>query len=237
MRVLVTRPQPGADETAARLRAAGHEVLLQPLTRIVFNPQPPSLPRPAAIAFTSRNAVRAVSGWQAAPRWHALPVLAVGEATAAAASDAGFTDVQAAEGDVARLVLRIRAHFVPTGDPILYPAARHRAGDLAAALAEAGIPVATVEAYRAEAVERFEGSVRMRLADRSIDAALFHSRRSATVFVDLVMHAGLVDAVSSLRLLALSQRVAEPLRALSADSVRIAETPDETALLALVRAW
>jgi uroporphyrinogen-III synthase len=31
---LVTRPQPEAERTAARLRARGHEVLLLPLLRI-----------------------------------------------------------------------------------------------------------------------------------------------------------------------------------------------------------
>ncbi len=88
MQVLVTRPQPEAARTAARLSAFGHEVLVAPLlmTAAVDWAPPPVLPE--AVAFTSAAAVR-LAGPQLASLRH-LPVFAVGEATAAAAREAGF---------------------------------------------------------------------------------------------------------------------------------------------------
>jgi uroporphyrinogen-III synthase len=235
MRILVTRPQPGADETAARLRAMGEAPLVHPLTRIVANAPPALAAAPAAIAFTSRNAVRAVAGWPGAAARRRLPVFAVGEATAAAARQAGFTDVAAADGDVARLAALIRRRFVPSSGALLYPAGRDRAGDLAAALGGSAIEVLTVEAYRAEAVDHIDPAVAAALAARQIDAVLFHSRRSAEVFAGLMSVAMLQPALAGIRLLALSARVAEPLGQFAAAVLAIAETPDEAALLALVR--
>lgn len=234
MRLLVTRPQPGANETAARLRARGHEALVQPLTRIELSPPPPIAGLPGAIVFTSRNAVRAVAGWEAAEGWRGLPVFTVGAATAAAARDAGFGDVRIGEGDVRRLGEHILADFDRSRGAILYPAARDRAGDLAGALAAAGIAVTTVDAYRAVARERLDAPVIAGFRAGAIDAVLFHARRSATVFGELVAAAGLGGALGGVRLLALSQRVAEPLSGLGAAAVEIAARPDETALLGLV---
>ena len=78
----MTRPREQAAETARLLRAAGHEVLIDPLLEI--SPLPPPMLEPgevAAVAVTSANAVPALAH---CPR--DLPVFVVGEATAAAAA-------------------------------------------------------------------------------------------------------------------------------------------------------
>jgi uroporphyrinogen-III synthase len=89
MKLLVVRPQPGADATAARITAAGHEPLLMPL----FAVQPVNWDAPSAadydgLLLTSANAVRE-AGTQLAFFAH-LPVYAVGMVTAAAAEQAGL---------------------------------------------------------------------------------------------------------------------------------------------------
>jgi uroporphyrinogen-III synthase len=89
MKLLVVRPQPGADATAARIGAAGHDPLLMPL----FAMQAVAWDAPCAdnydgILFTSANAVR-----QAGPQLAAfadLPAYAVGKVTGAAAEQAGL---------------------------------------------------------------------------------------------------------------------------------------------------
>jgi uroporphyrinogen-III synthase len=236
MLVLVTRPQPGAGETARRLRDLGHDVLVNPLTAIVYAPPPASLPRPAALAFTSGNAVRALAGWPMSGGWQAVPVFAVGAATAAAARAAGFADVHAASGDLSGLAAEVRAGFDPQSGTLLYPAGRERSGDLAAELDSAGIRTITVEAYHAVPAEHFDPAVLDALRAGRVDAALFHSRRSAIVFAGIIAASGVEEGLRSTRLLALSERVAEPLRGLSAASVEIAARPDESALAALARA-
>ena len=82
MRLLVTRPEPDADETAARLTAMGHDVLVQPMLRIVFAPPPEDIPEPAALIATSRNGVRALAAWPAAAHWRETTLFVTGEGTA-----------------------------------------------------------------------------------------------------------------------------------------------------------
>ena len=89
MKLLVIRPQPGADATAARIVHAGHEALLMPL----FAVQPVSWEAPSAadydgLLLTSANAVRE-AGTQLALFAH-LPVYAVGKVTAVAAEQSGL---------------------------------------------------------------------------------------------------------------------------------------------------
>src|SRR5215475_3147651 len=103
MRLLVTRPQPGAERTAMALRALGHSVVIAPVLR--FEAALPDIPPGPwhAVLMTSASAARAIS---AHPRLGELldcQVFAVGRSTAEAARDAGFTAVTSADGDVEAL--------------------------------------------------------------------------------------------------------------------------------------
>jgi uroporphyrinogen-III synthase len=232
MRLLVTRPEPEASALAARLAARGHVVLVAPLTRIVFAPEPAGLGRPAAIAVTSRNGVRAMSSWGAAKAWHGVRIYAVGAATAAAAREAGFSDVQTAAGDAAALAAAIRDDFDPSGGRLLYAAARDRTADLATLLP--GVSVTTIEAYAAEAAPALDRGAAEAIRARGIDGVLFFSRRAAQIFVDLTAAAGLHASLAATTLFALSQQVAQPLATLRAGPILVAAHPDEASLLALV---
>ena len=83
MKLLIIRPQPGADATARRLRAAGHEPILMPLFAIEHLPvQRASADGYDAILLTSGNAARAAVGYLTQD--HGKPIYAVGSATASA---------------------------------------------------------------------------------------------------------------------------------------------------------
>ena len=234
MRLLVTRPEPDATETAAALAALGHSVLVEPLTRIVFLPPPDIAFRPAAIVFTSRNAVRALVGWPQVSKWRDTTVFAVGEKTAIAAREAGFTNVRTGGGDVARLVEAIAGAFDPTGGTILHLAGRDRAGDLEGRLGARGFDVITMEVYAAVAVGELTAGVRQALARGAIDGALFFSRRAASIFGDLLREAGLAEALHGVTVYAISDSAAEPLRPFSPVGVRIASSPDAESLIASI---
>ena len=105
MHILVTRPQPGAEATAGRLRAAGHKVTLAPLMVAEMMPWTAPATPPAAIMLTSGFAARLAD----APAFHRLPVFAVGTATALAAHDAGFTDIRDGGGTAQALLERVAA--------------------------------------------------------------------------------------------------------------------------------
>ena len=100
--VLILRPQPGADESAGRARALGLKPVVAPLFRVEpLAWQPPDPADFDAVMLTSANAPR--HGGPQLARFRHLPAYAVGEATAAAASEAGFTDVRVGPADVGAL--------------------------------------------------------------------------------------------------------------------------------------
>ncbi len=232
MRLLVTRPEPDAAETAARLMGLGHAVIVRPMLTVVFNP-PPVVAEASALVFTSRNGVRAVANWPQAPGWRALPAFAVGGETAAAARSAGFADVLVAEGDAAALVELVAKEFGRDAGPVLYPAPRDQAADLAGRLAARGFSVLRIEAYRTEPADGLGDELTRALRDGTLDGALLFSRRTAATFANLVKAAGLDEPAARLTLYALSPNAAEPLRSLGSD-VRVAARPDAESLLALL---
>jgi uroporphyrinogen-III synthase len=104
--LLLIRPEPGFAATAKRAHALGLSVIGAPLFAVrAVAWETPDLARYAGILFTSANAIRE-AGAQVTKLLH-LPAFAVGEATAAAARDAGFASVVTGEKDVAWIVARI----------------------------------------------------------------------------------------------------------------------------------
>src|SRR4051794_8962650 len=107
--VLVTRPEPGAAETASRVAALGWRPVLAPA--LVLAPRPFALPRAQALLLTSRAAARSLDPMD-------MPVLAVGEATAAEAQARGFAQVEAAAGDAAALAAQAARRLDPAAGPL-----------------------------------------------------------------------------------------------------------------------
>jgi uroporphyrinogen-III synthase len=234
LRLLVLRPEPDASETAARLRVLGHSVLVEPMLRVEFGPEPAGLPEPAAVLFTSRNAVRALDRWRLPDGWRNRPAFAVGSETAALARAAGFGDVRVGGRDAAALADVVAGTLPPErGTILLYPAAHDRTGDLEELLSARGFLVCLVEAYRAVAAERLGEATATALRNGEIDGVLVYSRRTAETFRDLARSAGL-GRLPRIAVYALSESVAEPLRALGPAEIHVAARPD--AMLALLPA-
>ncbi len=138
MRVLVTRPLPEADETATRLVALGHQPLVAPLFRAEPVGEAAKIVDAAALAVTSARTVAFLPG-PLVDRMRDRPAFAVGDRTARALRDAGFRDVCSASGDVHALAALVVAAGLPIGSTVLSPGGETRAGDLGAALEEAGL--------------------------------------------------------------------------------------------------
>jgi uroporphyrinogen-III synthase len=234
VRLLVTRPEAESERTAARLRARGHEVWLAPLLRIepvtdlTFGSGPW-----AGVAFTSANAIRAVSSHPRLPELTSLPAYTVGARTREATVAAGFARALSAEGDVEDLVRLVNAN-AESVRPLLYFAGTERAGDLAAALAPTGRAVETVIAYHARLVSDFDADVRDAVARGRIEAVLHYSARSAAAFLAAADAAGLAEFARSAKHFCLSAQVAAPLVAAGAGAVSTAASPNESALIDLI---
>lgn len=231
-RMLVTRPEPEASETAARLAALDIEATVCPL--LTYRTLPTGLPEAegfAALALTSANALKALEERGQLAAFRHLKVFAVGARTTARAQACGFADVENAGGSLADLA-ECLAHSKPAG-PVLYPAGRELSGDLAKSLAPHGVMVITAHVYAMEAATHLPDAVISELDAGALGAGLFYSRRTAATFVALAAPVLGRSARERLGVLCLSEAVAEPL--IDAHFVRIglADYPSEEAMMGL----
>src|SRR5258708_38968937 len=107
MRIVVTRPQAEGDRTATALRALGHEVLVAPLMKVDAVPADLS-GRWGAVIVTSANAPSAIADNSARDTLIKLPLVAVGQRSADAAQQAGFTNITSAGGRRGGLGTKLR---------------------------------------------------------------------------------------------------------------------------------
>jgi uroporphyrinogen-III synthase len=230
--MLVTRPEPDASETAARLAALDIAAVKAPL--LTFTLLATTLPDAAgfaALAATSANALRALHDRGEIPHFRHLPLYAVGERTANAGREFGFDKVFSADGDLAALV-DLLADAGLAG-PILYPAARDQSGDLARALAPYGVMVITAPVYAMSSVGQLDQAVIAALDAGAIAGALFFSRRTAQAFVSLTDSRLGKAAHRKLGVLCLSETVAGPLVDAHFVRVGLADHPSEEAMMSL----
>ena len=242
MAVLVTRPSPDDEATAASLRAKGYEVLLAPMLRfeaVAFQDDMDA--RYGAVIVTSANAVRGVEPHLKGHRLLELPLFAVGEHTAAAARRAGFTHVISANGDAAGLrdliLARVKAKELNKASTLLFLAGADLARDLAGELGERGFRVVTQTTYRMSPVASLPREVCDAFAANRIEAVLHYSRHSARAFLDAARAGGVEISALAIPQCCISAAVASVVRDAGATQVMVAASPDENALFrALERA-
>lgn len=223
--VWITRAQPGADSTAARVRALGHEPFVAPLLTVErLASGPVTLEGVGALAFTSANGVSAFCETCAD---RSLPVFAVGAATAAAAKAAGFVRVLSADGDVAALADGIAARAGELGGAVLHPGAAEPAGDLVGALEAQGIPARRLALYDTVPAPLTKAQA---AALPQLDLALVHSPKAARVLAELLKETPL----PRLRVLSLSKAAMKPLARAPVGARAYAPFPLEAAMLNLI---
>ena len=237
MRLLLTRPEADSAALAQVLRDRGHETVIAPLLAIRFieGVEIPSRDW-QALLVTSANGARALGRHAQAARLKAVPVLAVGEASAEAVAAQGFTDVRAAGGDVDTLAALAADTLDPAKGPLLHAAGSVVAGDLVSLLGERGFMVERAVLYEARKAERLPEAALAALKQGVIDGALFYSPRTALHFAHLAEEAGIADRLGGVTAFCLSRAVAEGLGPLRFGAVKTAPEPSQQALLALISA-
>ena len=236
--ILVTRPAEDSGPLAARLRALGFGVSVEPMLEIRWLDGPePDVENVQALLFTSANGVR---GYARRTSRRDRPVYAVGDATATAAREAGFAQVESASGDVYALAALVRQRCAATSGPLLHVAGTKLAGDLAGMLAESGFSILRETLYDAVPTGHLSDGTAAALRTGTLDAVLFFSPRTARSFVRLVNEAGLIDRCRTVDALCLSPAVAEAARTYGElgvtpwQSVRGAPRPEQDSLLGLL---
>ncbi len=172
--VLITRPPPEAEETAAQVAALGWKPLITPLFHV--RPLPFRAAAAQAVLVSSGNALASLP-----PGWHGTPMLAVGDRTAARAQAMGFQQVVSADGDAAALVALTQRRF-PSGTTLLLAAGRGQGHALAAALRAAGYRVHRRVTYATGPVPRLPHLAAEALTTGRVRAVLFLSAETARIF-------------------------------------------------------
>ena len=203
--LVVLRPEPGGSRTAARAEALGLDVRLVPLFAVV--PVEWTAPDPSrfdGLVLTSANAVR--HGGEELAKLKALPVHAVGEATAALAAAAGFEVASIGAGGSRDMAL-------PDRKRLLHLTGRDH---VATGAAEA------IAVYEARPIDEPEGLRALRDC-----VAAVHSPRSGQRLAELV------DERGGIAIAAISRAAAEACGT-GWEQVQSAAQPNDAALLALV---
>ena len=235
MAILVTRPQPDDEATAAALRAKGYQVALAPMLRfepVAFLDDMDA--RYGAVIVTSANALRGIGAHLAGHRLLKLPLFAVGEHTARAARSLGFVNVTSASGDATSLrdlvLASVKAKTLKKSSPLLYLAGADLARDLAGELGERGFTVVTHTTYRMVPVSSLPREACDAFAANGIEAVLHYSRRSARAFLDAARSAGVEISALAIPQCCISDAVAAVVRDAGASQVIVAASPDENAV-------
>jgi uroporphyrinogen-III synthase len=237
--VLLTRPAEAAGETASRLREMGFAPVLAPLLHI--RPLSAELPAPEglqAVLVTSARALPVLDR-----TYHHVRLLAVGDATASYARQAGHLCVESAGGNAGDLHRLVRARCDPDEGTLLLLSGQGEGVTLANALRRAFrlehhfvyasepvacLPEAASAALRGDPVGGGVGAV-------EVVAALFFSAATARAFVTLAEAAGLRDTIRQVLALAISAETAAALAVWPWREVRVARRPNQDKLLDLLR--
>ncbi|HEY6734519.1 MAG TPA: uroporphyrinogen-III synthase [Roseiarcus sp.] len=225
-RIALFREREDANASAARLRRFGFAAVCLPVIEIRIEAVRPRRSHYDAVVATSDKAFHADGASDTSS-----PLYVVGARTGRAADARGWRLASPPARKADELV-RTLAGVLKAGASLLYLAGRDRKEVIEAALSGA-FDVEIVEAYAAEARAAWRQSEARSLA--SCVAALHYSRRSAGLAAALAKTAGVEGCFLKLNHVCISRDVAEPLQALGASSVAIAETPDEVGLFRRLR--
>lgn len=233
MRILVTRPEPGAQRTAARLRELGHDPVLLPLSRIVAvtpNPVPATLGFLGTV-ITSANAI-AHMPVSLHRRLSELPCHVVGNHTARLAENAGF-DVRTVAADTGELGVRLREIY-SSGDKLAYPCGRVRLMALKAELNTAGIELFEIEVYDTIQFSHAPDFILKAISGQPIDGILAYSVVAARQIRGLLDSHNVKNFFNNSIIYCLSPRIAAEFSGFAGQKVITSSEPNEEALLRLM---
>ena len=208
-RLLVLRPEPGASVTVDRARACGLHAISVPL----FEIEPIAWEAPSAARFdgllvTSANAIRCAG--EELLKLRGLEVYAVGEATATAAREAGFSIASTGDSGVDRLL-----GSIDVGLSLL-----HLCGEDRRKPESARQTIVPIAVYRARKIHDPD------LGEIGDAVALVHSPRAGRRFAALVSDRGAISVA------AISDAAADAVGS-GWGEVAVASEPNDDALLAL----
>lgn len=225
--VWITRTDSSAAASAQAVEAAGFTPLVAPLLKLTVASTPDRVPpSDHALAFTSRNGVRAFASLTDRRHW---PVFTVGDATAQMARNYGFKSVRSAGADVAalgRLIISEQAGR-PSFHGVTHMSGVHVAGDLVGDLKAKGLTAHREIIYAADAISDLPPNVTSALNINKPLAVMLYSPKAAHILLrHLPEHFN-----APLHCVSLSETIDAVLGERNFASRIIAAAPNETALI------
>ena len=228
---LLTRPLNDSLDTKARLDKLSIEAVIAPLIQISFIENVKlNLDSFQACLVTSSNGVRALTK---ITKNRSIPMVSVGAATARTASQAGFRNIDSAEGGVDDLIALVKKKFDPRNGTLVHVTGTAVAGDVVGDLKKLGYMIKTEQLYKSDAVGKMPELAEYNLREKLLDFALFYSPRTALLFSELVISSGLETFCNNVIACCLSQNVGNALH-LPFSQIRTADYPNQESLLSLL---
>ncbi|MEM1105250.1 MAG: uroporphyrinogen-III synthase [Pseudomonadota bacterium] len=231
--MLVTRTEPGAQQTAARLTAERFTPVVSPVLRIEpLDHAQIDFTGAAGLIFTSANGVRA---YTAAYTRRDLSAWCVGPASSDCAARAGFADVRNANGDAEALINLIAREAGSERGPgqgrLIHVANAAAAGEVVRKLQSLGLNAGFAALYETREARVLTASADRALAAGTLGAVLIHSAKAAGALARLIAP----GAAPQLALAAISAPAAAPLAGRAWARQHIAAAPNEDALINALR--
>ncbi|MBL4789830.1 MAG: uroporphyrinogen-III synthase [Kordiimonadaceae bacterium] len=226
--LLVTRPSLEAKPTGDALELKGHRAVYAPMlliSQVSF--EIPDLER--SLIVTSKNSVRfGLANLIKKDR----PVFAVGEQTAAAARDLGFTNITVGPGTARKLLPILKECGIAQKRTYAHLCGNEVAYDICDALKQCDIDAINTVTYQTTPNNHFSPSLVEAFELGEIDGALFYSARTATIFEETIAGLGKHDWLRKIDAYCLSRRTADQLIG-PWRTVKIASQPTEQAVFSL----
>jgi uroporphyrinogen-III synthase len=232
--ILITRPENEAESFAREVEAAGFIPLIEPLLNIVpLDYKKPESTDYEGLIFTSANAVRVFG----CPSGFAnMTVFCVGEHTASAVREVGYSQITSGQDDGVELAALI-AGTAKVGAQLLHIRGEHTAVFLEDILLKGGITVEVLTVYTARAVERFSPQCRAALENEVLTAVTFFSKRTAENFLSLIEKEGLSGKLRGVKALCISESVLECVRGFFPQEAYSARLPDRASMIELIASF
>ena len=227
-----TRPHDDSAFFANELSPHGIESIVGPVLHIARKPLTHiAHDAPNGLLLTSRHAAHALALLPAS--WRNVPVYCVGNATAKAAGEHGFTRLVSGMKDVQALLPRI-AGEVSAGSTLLYLAGDETRMDVTNLLAKRGITVTMTVVYYAIAEHDLDAHIVEALAASHISGVALFSPRSARITCTLLEKAGLSECARAISAYCFSANVAQEAKTLPWAAIHICSAPTRAAMRELI---
>lgn len=223
--VLITRPIEQAYKTAEKVRELGHVPVISPLLELSFLPVALSpLSEETVVLLTSQNAAHALTS---------LPldqhVLCVGDKTAHAVKQKGFTNVVSVDGTSDDMVSHLLSYANPEVTPFVYLRGRDVKQDIKKILEHQGFRGEEHIVYQADEILELTHEARLLFEQENLPFCLFFSSHTASVFVKTIEKEGIASSLEFSHALCFKSDIEEELFDLPWKSISSALQPTAAA--------